>query len=94
SNRNALLQKGGVSDKVRTFEDARLNRLLDDIATETDRKRRLTLVGEAQHYLIDQAYVIPIFEEPQVYAGAPWVRDTTFEAVGRPSFYTTWLAPH
>ncbi|WP_281661224.1 TIGR04028 family ABC transporter substrate-binding protein [Microvirgula aerodenitrificans] len=93
-NRNALLQKGGVSDKVRTFEDARLNRLLDDIAAETDRKQRLALVGEVQRYLIDQAYVIPIFEEPQVYAGAPWVRDTTFEAVGRPSFYTTWLAPH
>jgi hypothetical protein len=27
-----------------------------------------------QNYLIDQAYVIPIFEEPQAFAGATWVR--------------------
>ena len=27
-------------------------------------------------------------------AGAPWVRGVAFEAVGRPSFYGTWLAPH
>ena len=39
-----------------------------------------------------KAYVIPIFEEPQAFAGAPWVREVGFEAVGRPSFYSTWLA--
>ena len=46
-----------------------------------------------QRYLIEQAYVIPLFEEPQVFAGAPWLRDVDFEAVGRPSFYRTWIAP-
>jgi peptide/nickel transport system permease protein len=35
--------------------------------------------------------VIPIFEEPQVFAGAPWVKGVNFEAVGRPSFYGAWL---
>ena len=62
------------------------------IAAETDAARRLALAGEVQNYLIDQAYVIPIFEEPQAFAGAGWVRDVCFEAVGRPSFYSTWLA--
>ncbi len=33
--------------------------------------------------------MIPIFEEPQVFAGAPWVKGVSFEAVGRPSFYGT-----
>ena len=47
-----------------------------------------------QHYLVDQAYVIPLFEEPQVFAGAPWVKGVAFEAVGRPSFYATWLDKH
>lgn len=89
--RNVLLQKGGSSDKVKDFVDPHLNTLLDGIAAETDRSKRLTLVGEVQGYLIDQAYVIPIFEEPQVFAGAPTTKGITFEAVGRPSFYNTWL---
>ncbi|MCG8710228.1 TIGR04028 family ABC transporter substrate-binding protein [Brenneria sp. 4F2] len=89
--RNVLLQKGGTSDKVKNFEDARLNTLLDDIAAETNHEKRLALVGDVQRYLIDQAYVIPIFEEPQVFAGAPTTKGIGFEAVGRPSFYNTWL---
>lgn len=92
TNRNVLLQKGGVSQKVKSFEDTKLNGLFDAIAAETDAARRLALAGEVQNYLIDQAYVIPIFEEPQAFAGAGWVRDVGFEAVGRPSFYGTWLA--
>ncbi|MEQ9877906.1 TIGR04028 family ABC transporter substrate-binding protein [Pectobacterium aroidearum] len=89
--RNVLLQKGGSSDKVKDFVDPHLNTLLDGIAAETDRSKRLALVGEVQSYLIDQAYVIPIFEEPQVFAGAPTTKGIAFEAVGRPSFYHTWL---
>ncbi|WP_233973503.1 TIGR04028 family ABC transporter substrate-binding protein [Pectobacterium versatile] len=89
--RNVLLQKGGSSDKVNTFVDTHLNTLLDGIAAETDRSKRLALVEEVQSYLIDQAYVIPIFEEPQVFAGAPTTKGIAFEAVGRPSFYNTWL---
>lgn len=92
SNRNVLLQKGGVSQKVKAFEDKQLNALLEAIAAETDAAKRLQLTADVQHYLIDQAYVIPIFEEPQAFAGAPWVREVGFEAVGRPSFYSTWLA--
>ena len=94
TNRNVLLQKGGVSDKVKSFEDAKLNGLLDAIAVEVDPAKRLALVGDAQNYVIDQAYVIPIFEEPQAFAGAPWVKGVSYEAVGRPSFYATWLAKH
>ncbi|GKW21387.1 ABC transporter substrate-binding protein [Pectobacterium araliae] len=89
--RNVLLQKGGSSNKVNTFVDSHLNTLLDGIATETDRSKRLALVGEVQNYLTDQAYVIPIFEEPQVFAGASTTKGIAFEAVGRPSFYNTWL---
>jgi peptide/nickel transport system substrate-binding protein len=53
----------------------------------------MALVADVQTYVIDQAYVIPIFEEPQAFATSPRVRELTFEAVGRPSFYATWLAP-
>lgn len=89
--RNVLLQKGGASDKVKQFEDSHLNGLLDGIASATSQDKRIALVSEVQQYLIDKAYVIPIFEEPQVYAGAPSTKGLSFEAVGRPSFYNTWL---
>ncbi|HCR0358961.1 TPA: TIGR04028 family ABC transporter substrate-binding protein [Klebsiella aerogenes] len=91
ANRDALLQQGGSSDKVKTFRDDKLNALLTAISAEVDAQKRLQLTGDAQRCLLDNAYVIPIFEEPQVFAGAPWVKGVRFEAVGRPSFYGAWL---
>lgn len=93
-NRDVLRQKGGQSGKVESFRDDQLNGLLETIATEVDPAKRLKLVGDVQAYLLDKAYVIPVFEEPQVYAAALYVHGIGFEAVGRPSFYNTWLAKH
>ncbi|WDZ80999.1 TIGR04028 family ABC transporter substrate-binding protein (plasmid) [Ensifer adhaerens] len=93
-NRDVLRQKGGLSDKVQSFVDDKLNGLLEALASEPDRAKRLAIAGEIQDYVVDQAYAIPIFEEPQAYAGAPYVQGVAFEAVGRPSFYSTWLAEH
>jgi peptide/nickel transport system substrate-binding protein len=92
TNRDALLQKGGLNASA-TWEDPDLNALLLAIASEPDNARRLELAADAQVHLLEQAYVIPIFEEPQVFAGAPYVNGVGFEAVARPSFYNTWLAP-
>ncbi|MDP1749575.1 MAG: TIGR04028 family ABC transporter substrate-binding protein [Reyranella sp.] len=93
TTRNVLMQKGGISNKVQTFVDDKLNGLLDAIAAETSPVKRIALVGEVQAYVIDQGYAIPIFEEPQAFAASPKVKDFAFEAVGRPAFYTVWLAP-
>ncbi len=92
-NRDALLQKGGLNPKA-VFSDDKLNGILETVASETDSGKRLAAAKAAQEYLLDQAYVIPFFEEPQVFAGAPYVKGIAFEAVGRPSFYGTWLAAH
>lgn len=94
ANRDALLQQGGSSDKVKSFREDKLNALLTAISAEVDGQKRLQLTGDAQRYLLDNAYVIPIFEEPQVFAGASWVKGVRFEAVGRPSFYGVWLDKH
>jgi peptide/nickel transport system substrate-binding protein len=90
-NRDVLRQKGGGSDKVKSFVDDKLNGILETIASEPDSEKRLKAATEAQAYVLDQAYAIPIFEEPQVYAAAPYVNGLAFEAVGRPSFYSVWL---
>lgn len=90
-NRDVLRQKGGGSDKVKSFVDDKLNAILDEIASQPDKDKRLKAVAEAQAYVLDQTYAIPIFEEPQAFAGAPYVKGVAFEAVGRPSFYSVWL---
>ncbi|MDO1582624.1 TIGR04028 family ABC transporter substrate-binding protein [Rhizobium oryzicola] len=91
-NRDVLRQKGGGSDKVQSFVDDKLNGILDEIASQPDNQKRLQAVADAQTYLLEQAYTIPIFEEPQAFAGASNVKGVSFEAVGRPSFYNVWLA--
>ena len=93
-NRDSLRQKGGGSTKIRSFVDDKLNALLVAIASEPDENKRLSLVGQVQNYVIDQAYAIPTFEEPQAFAAAPYLKQIEFEAVGRPSFYNTWIAKH
>ncbi|ERK12884.1 ABC-type dipeptide transport system, periplasmic component [Serratia fonticola AU-AP2C] len=90
TNRDGLLQQGGTSQNSK-FIDNSLNQLLLGIASEVVPAKRLQIAGEAQKYLLDQAYVIPFFEEPQVFAGAPYLKGVNFEAVGRPSFYGAWL---
>jgi peptide/nickel transport system substrate-binding protein len=90
-NRDVLRQKPGRG-RVNEFVDAKLNALLESIASEVNEEKRFDYVAEVQAYLLDQAYVIPIFEEPQAFAAAPYVQGIGFEAVGRPSFYNTWLA--
>ncbi|WP_313124826.1 TIGR04028 family ABC transporter substrate-binding protein [Pseudescherichia sp.] len=92
-NRDGLLQKGGLSQKT-DFSDAKLNALLESISSEVDGPKRLAVAGDTQRYLIENAYVIPVFEEPQVFAGAPWLKGLSFEAVGRPAFYGAWLEKH
>jgi peptide/nickel transport system substrate-binding protein len=90
TTRDQLRQKGGKGEGT-TFVDTDLNDVLDKIASEPDTSKRLEYTGAAQKRLIDQAYVIPLFEEPQSFAGAPYVKDVAFEAVGRPVFYSVWL---
>ncbi|MGG7466336.1 TIGR04028 family ABC transporter substrate-binding protein [Plantibacter sp. YIM 135347] len=79
-NRNVLLSN-----------DTKLDELLLAVASEPDPKKRLEADAAVQDYLAEQAYVIPLFEEPQVYGSAPYVKGVEFESVGRPTFYDVWL---
>lgn len=72
-------------------DDPHLDELLDVVASEPDPDARAAASGAVQEYLTEQAYYIPIFEEPQVYGAAPHVHGVTFESVGRPTFYDLWL---
>lgn len=79
-NRNTLLS-----------DDAELDALLLAVASEPDADKRIKASQAVQDYIAEQAYVIPLFEEPQVYGAAPYVQGVEFESVARPLFYDVWL---
>jgi peptide/nickel transport system substrate-binding protein len=79
-NRNTLLS-----------DDAKLDELLLAVASTADPDARVKASQAVQDYLAEQAYVIPLFEEPQVYGAAPYVKGIEFESVARPLFYDVWL---
>ncbi|MCR2812391.1 TIGR04028 family ABC transporter substrate-binding protein [Microbacterium sp. zg.Y1090] len=87
-NRNALLNLDYGDGSI---GDPQLEDLLQAVASEADPQARLADSAEAQRYLADEAYVLPLFEEPQVYGASDRVHGVTFESVARPSFYEIWL---
>lgn len=74
--------------------DAELDALLEAVASEPDTEKRAAASQAVQDYIAEQAYVIPLFEEPQVYGAATYVHGVDFESVGRPTFSGVWLAEH
>ncbi|MEA1262676.1 TIGR04028 family ABC transporter substrate-binding protein [Microbacterium sp. STF-2] len=82
-NRDVLISK-----------DAKLDELLLAVASEPDADKRVAASQAVQDYIAEQAYVIPLFEEPQVYGTATYVHGVAFESVGRPTFSGVWLSEH
>ncbi|MGJ3508481.1 TIGR04028 family ABC transporter substrate-binding protein [Enemella sp. A6] len=90
-NRNVLLNSVGDRGADDTG-DAELEKLLETVASTADPDDRVAASRAVQRYLLEQYYVIPLFEEPQVFAVNPQVvHGFDTEAIGRPSFYNTWV---
>lgn len=86
-NRDALLN--GYPDG--SVGDEELDALLAQIASTPDTEGRAEASAAAQAHLAENAYVLPLFEEPQVYGHVDAVQGFATESVARPSFYDTWL---
>ncbi|GAA3600288.1 TIGR04028 family ABC transporter substrate-binding protein [Klugiella xanthotipulae] len=88
TNRNVLLNRNPQDNSI---GDPKLETLLEAVASKVTPAERAAADKEVQDYLAAQAYVIPLFEEPQVYSAAGYVQGFGFESVARPSFYNVWL---
>lgn len=84
TNRNALLNLDTESGEVR---DKELDDALAKIASVPTTEERAAASAEAQRILVDKAYVLPLFEEPQVFGLQSYVKGFKTESIGRPSFY-------
>nr|WP_238147985.1 TIGR04028 family ABC transporter substrate-binding protein [Rothia halotolerans] len=88
-NRDVLLN---LDEETQEYGDPELEELLGRIAAEPTEDRREAASWAAQDHLVENAYVLPFFEEPQVFGFRERVRGFRTEAVARPQFYDTWLA--
>lgn len=82
--RNSFLNYDEGTD---SFGDSKLQDMVEEHFSLKSEKERLEMSGRMQDYLSEQAYILPLFEEPQVYGFQPYVEGLTTEAIGRPSFY-------
>lgn len=82
--RNSFLNYDEGTD---SFGDPKLQDMVEEHFSLKSEKERLEMSGRMQDYLSEQAYILPLFEEPQVYGFQPYVEGLTTEAIGRPSFY-------
>lgn len=87
-NRNALLNRG--SDGV--IHDQILEDLLTKVASVPTADARAEASAEVQQRIAEQAYVLPLFEEPQVFGFNTRVHGFATESIGRPSFYGVSLS--
>jgi peptide/nickel transport system substrate-binding protein len=88
TNRNVTLNLNKTDASI---GDQKLDQILQAVASEPNAEARIINTQAAQIYLAQQAYVVPLFEEPQVYGIAPYVHDLSYEAVARPGFSQVWL---
>nr|WP_235922997.1 TIGR04028 family ABC transporter substrate-binding protein [Corynebacterium lizhenjunii] len=71
--------------------DAHLQELLDAVTSTPDESGRRAAVEAVQDYVTQQAYTLPLFEEPVVYAVSSRVKGFSPESVARPWFYQVTL---
>lgn len=89
NNRNAFLNHDPETDE---WGDEEVERILAKVTGSARVEDREAAVAELQEHFIDQALVVPLFEEPQVFGFRRTVQGFGTEPVGRPRFYAVWLA--
>ncbi|MBT1018104.1 TIGR04028 family ABC transporter substrate-binding protein [Canibacter sp. lx-72] len=88
TNRNALLN---YNPETKELVDPKLDELMQLIASVATEAERQAASADAQKQLADNAYVLPLFEEPQVFGYSAKLQNFKTESVGRPSFYEVSL---
>ena len=73
------------------FKDPVLDKLLDDAREEMNRAKRQKMYEEAQRYIMEQAAVVPLFNQVQPDPGWAYVKDLVFDGNTYFMLYDVWL---
>ena len=87
NNRDSFINQ----DEDGNVLDQHLEDLLSKVVSTAGDEGRAAAAAEVQDYVTEQAYALPLFEEPVVYAVQPYLKGFNPEAIGRPSFYGAWI---
>ncbi len=72
--------------------DTKLDGLLSAQALEFDPAKRKAAIQAIEDYVLGQGYVIPLYDETQVFGLGPKVHGFGTESTARSWFYDTWLS--
>ncbi len=84
TNRNTLLNYNTTDESI---GDEQLEELLETVASTPEEDDRIMASREVQRYLLEQSYVLPLFEESQIFGLQKNITGFQTESIGRPSFY-------
>lgn len=84
TNRNTLLNYNTTDESI---GDEQLEELLETVASIPEEDDRIKASREVQRYLLEQSYVLPLFEESQIFGVQKNITGFQTESIGRPSFY-------
>ncbi len=71
--------------------DPELDKMLDDATSEMDRDKRKAMYEDIQKYIMDQALIIPLWEETVLWGAGSHVKGLHFQPLGGAWFYDAWL---
>lgn len=72
--------------------DPTLDQMLDDAASEVDRAARETMYFKIQEYIMDQALMIPLWEQTILWGASSDLMGLYPQVLGQIGFYDAWLA--
>lgn len=87
TNRDAFLNQDAKGNPI----DQHLEDLLTTVISAPTDAERKQATEDVQDYITEQSYSLPLFEEPVVYAVAPYLKGFSPEAVARPWFYEAYI---
>jgi peptide/nickel transport system substrate-binding protein len=71
--------------------DDQLDKMLDDATSEMDKATREQMYMDIQQYIMDQALIIPLWEETVLWGANSSVKGLHFQPLGGVWFYDTWM---
>jgi len=72
-------------------EDPELDRMLEEATAEMDREKRKTMYEDIQQYIMDQALIIPLWEETVLWGARANVKGMHFQPLGGTWWHDVWL---
>lgn len=81
----------GKSATLSKLREPKIDALLEEGRIESDIEKRKAIYSEIQHYIINQAIIIPIYVFPYTIAANATIEQLEFDALGYPIFNSVYV---